>query len=490
MTASSASAARGRTFRSDLPARLDRLPWSPWHVRILIGLGTVWILDGLEVTLVGALSGRLTEDGSGISLTAGDIGVAAAVYVAGACLGALFFGVLTERYGRRKLFMVTLGVYLVATALTATATTAWMFFLWRFLAGAGIGGEYSAINSAIDELMPARLRGRIDLLVNGSYWIGGAGGAALTLVLLDEGLLPASVGWRLAFGAGAVLGLVVLLVRRHVPESPRWLSLHGGHEEAERIVRGVEEAVEREEGRLPAPDEGRTLEITERPPVRIAEVVHAVFGAYRKRSALGLSLFIGQAFLYNAVYFTQGLVLGTFFDVPSARTGLFIIPLALGSFLGPLLLGRFFDTVGRRKMITLSYVGSGVLLVGTALLLQSGALGAWTLTLCWSAVFFLASAGASSAYLTVSEIFPMETRAMAIAFYYAVGTAVGGIIGPVLFGRLVETEQVGPVAFGYYLGAGLMIAAGVVEAVIGVDAENKALEDVADPLAASSSSTP
>ena len=487
MTTSSASS-RGRTFRSDLPARLDRLPWSPWHVRILVGLGTVWILDGLEVTLVGALSDRLTEEGSGISLTAGDIGVAAAVYVAGACLGALFFGVLTERHGRKKLFMITLLVYLGATAMTATATEAWMFFLWRFLAGAGIGGEYSAINSAIDELMPARLRGRIDLLVNGSYWIGGAAGLALTLVLLDEGILPASLGWRLAFGAGALLGLVVLLVRRHVPESPRWLSLHGGHEEAERIVSDVERTVEREEGALPEVDRSRSLEITERPPVRISEVVRAVFGTYRKRSVLGLSLFIGQAFLYNAVYFTQGLVLGTFFDVDSARTGLYIIPLALGSFLGPLLLGRFFDTVGRRKMITMSYVGSGVLLVGTALLFQSGSLSAWGLTACWTVVFFLASAGASSAYLTVSEIFPMETRAMAIAFYFAVGTGIGGIIGPVLFGRLVETEQVSMVALGYYLGAALMIGAGIVEAVIGVDAENKALEDVADPLGASSTS--
>jgi MFS family permease len=481
-------ASEGNTVVSDLPARLDRLPWSRWHVMVLVGLGTVWILDGLEVTIVGSLSDRLTEDASGLGLTAGQIGVAAAVYVAGAVLGALFFGHLTERVGRKKLFMITLAVYLVATVATAFSTTAWFFYLCRFFTGAGIGGEYSAINSAIDELMPARLRGRLDLIINGSYWLGAGAGAALTLVLLDTSLLAADIGWRVAFGLGALLGLGVLLVRRHVPESPRWLTIHGRHDAAERVVDDVEHQVAEQHGALDPVDEDQRLELHARGPVTFAEIARTMFSQYRSRSVLGLSLFVGQAFLYNAVFFTYALVLTTFLGVDGATVGLFIIPLAAGNFLGPLLLGHFFDTVGRKPMITLSYVGSGVLLAATAAMSSAGMLSATTLTLCWCVVFFLASAGASAAYLTVSEVFPMETRAMAIAFYYAVGTGLGGIIGPLLFGRLIETGQVSSIAFGYYLGAGLMIAAGIVEAVIGVKAEQHPLEEIADPLAAQSDS--
>jgi MFS family permease len=478
-------ATTSEVVRSTVAARLDRLPWTRWHVMVLVGLGTVWILDGLEVTIVGALGDRLTEPGSGLGLSASDVGLAAAVYVAGACVGALFFGELTERYGRRRLFMVTLGVYLVATVATAFSFAPWFFFLCRFLTGAGIGGEYSAINSAIDELMPARLRGRIDLLVNGSYWLGAAAGAALTVVLLDTDVFAADLGWRLAFGLGAVLGLVILLVRRNVPESPRWLTIHGRQDAAEHVVREVEGTVSaqahRAVGLRPVTDDD-AIEIHRRGPVRVREVLHTLFGPFRRRAVLGLSLFVGQAFLYNAVFFTQALVLATFFDVSSGTAGLYIVPIALGNFLGPVLLGRFFDTVGRRVMITASYVGSGVCLVVTAVLFGQEVFDATTLTIAWCVIFFFASAGASSAYLTVSEIFPMETRAMAIAVFYAIGTGLGGIIGPLLFGRLVDTGEIGAVAIGYYIGAALMIAAGLVEWWLGVDAENRGLEEIASPL--------
>jgi MFS family permease len=470
------------TIRTDVPFRLDRLPWARWHWMVLLGLGTVWILDGLEVTIVGVLGERLTEEDSGIRLTEGDVGAAASFYVLGAVLGSLFFGYLTDRFGRKRLFMASLGLYLLATVATASAPNALVFFVCRFFTGAGIGGEYAAINSAIDELIPARLRGRIDLIVNGSYWLGAAAGAGMSLFLLDEDVLAADVGWRVCFGLGAVLGLAILLVRRHVPESPRWMFIHGRHQEAEELVAGIEREVERETGRELPPPEGEPITVRQRRSTSFVEIARTIARSYPRRSTLGLGLFIGQAFLYNAVFFTQALVLGTFFDVDSAAIGWYIIPLALGNFLGPVLLGHFFDTVGRRVMITLSYVGSGVLLIGTALLFQADLLTAWTLTACWSAVFFLASAGASAAYLTVSEIFPMETRAMAIAFFYSVGTGIGGIIGPYLFARLVETEELSNVAFGYYLGAAVMIAGGLIELALGVDAERRSLEDIAEPL--------
>jgi MFS family permease len=474
-------------IETDIPARMDRLPWARWHWVVLIGLGTVWILDGLEVTIVGSLGDRLTDKSAGLGLTPGDVGLAASFYVLGAVLGSLFFGYLTDRLGRKRLFMVTLGVYLIATVLTAFSMNPMWFFACRFFTGAGIGGEYAAINSAIDELIPARVRGRVDLIVNGSYWLGAAAGAALTLVLLDENLFAVNIGWRLAFGLGAVLGVAILFVRRNVPESPRWLFIHEHLDEAEGLVEDIEEEVESETNEELDPPES-TVRVRQRKTVGFGEIARTMMRDYRKRSALGLSLFVGQAFLYNAVFFTQGLVLAQFLHVNGAKVGLYIVPLAVGNFLGPLLLGRFFDTVGRRVMITGSYVLSGVLLVGTGLLFQGGSLNATTLTLCWSVVFFFASAGASAAYLTVSEIFPMETRAMAIAFFYSVGTGLGGIIGPVLFGRLVGTGQESAVAVGYYIGAGLMIGAGLVEAVLGVSAEQKSLEDVAEPLSSTEGS--
>ncbi len=450
---------------------------------VLIGLGTVWILDGLEVTIVGAVGSTLTKAGSGISITTAQIGDAAGFYVAGACAGALLFGHLTDRLGRRRLFLVTLVLYLAATVLTSTSRNAGMFFAFRFFTGMGIGGEYAAINSAIDELIPARVRGTVDLLVNGSFWLGTAAGAAASLVLLDPKVLALDLGWRVCFFLGAVLGLGVLLVRRSLPESPRWLFTHGRVDEAEKIVDAIERQVQESTGQE-LEDPGEAIGVRQRPAIGFLEVARVVFGSYPRSSILGLSLFVGQAFLYNAVFFTYALVLTTFYHVSSGAVGYYLIAFAVGNFLGPLVLGRLFDVVGRRAMIAGTYLTSGLMLVITAWLFDHGVLSAETQTIAWMVIFFFASAGASSAYLTVSEIFPMETRALAIAFFYAVGTGLGGIIGPVLFGHLISTKRPGAMAIGYLIGGGLMMAAGLVEIVLGVNAEQKSLEDIATPLSA------
>jgi MFS family permease len=479
-----AEAAAGRTVTTAVPARLDRLPWSRWHWTIVIGLGTVWILDGLEVTVVGNIASRLSEPGSGLAITSGEVtGVAAALYVAGACSGALFWGRLTDLYGRRNLFMITLGVYLAATALTAVSFSSWWFFLFRFLTGFGIGGEYAAINSAIDELIPAYYRGRVDLLINGSFWLGAVAGSLLSIVALNTDFLPADVGWRLTFALGTVLALVILLVRRHVPESPRWLLIHGREAEAETTVASIERKIVAERGE-PLPEPHGELVIHQRPGITFREIARTVFRDYRRRAVLGFALFIGQAFLYNAITFGFGAILTTFFAVPTGDTGYYFAVIAVGNFLGPLLLGKLFDTVGRRVMISSTYLLSGLLLFGTAWLFGRGVLSAVTLTACWCAVLFFASAGASSAYLTVSEIFPMETRAMSIAFFYALGTAAGGISGPLLFAELTGTGRVGDTVLAFQVGAGLMCAAGLVAAVLAVPAERRALEDIARPLTA------
>ncbi|GAB2522417.1 MFS transporter [Paramicrobacterium agarici] len=471
-------------INTKIPARMDRLPWARWHWLVVIGLGTVWILDGLEVTIVGAIAGRLTEEASGLNLTSADIGLAAGIYVAGACSGALFFGYLTDRFGRKKLFIITLGVYLLATVATAFSFNALYFFICRFFTGAGIGGEYAAINSAIDELIPARRRGVVDLAINGSYWLGTAFGAVLTVFLLDTSIFAADLGWRLAFGLGAVLGLVILLVRRNVPESPRWLFIHGRNDEAEKLVGDIEAHVEEHSRTTLDPvSDDKTLAIRQRSHTGFIEIAKTAVTRYPKRFTLGISLFTGQAFLYNAVFFTYALVLTELLGVPDDVAPWALVPIAIGNFAGPLLLGHFFDTVGRKPMITGTYVGSGILLIITALLFGGGHLDAVWLTVCWCVVFFFASAGSSSAYLTVSEIFPMETRAMSIAFFYAVGTGLGGIIGPILFGQLIG-DDIQAVTFGYYLGAALMIAAGLVELFLGVKAERQSLEDIAQPLSA------
>jgi MFS family permease len=472
-----------RTVETNIPARLDRLPWSRWHWLIVIGLGTVWILDGLEVTIVGAIASRLQEKDA-LGLSASQIGFAATLYVIGACCGALFFGRLTDKFGRKKLFMVTLGVYLIATVATAFAPSMVWFGICRFFTGAGIGGEYAAINSAIDELIPARVRGTVDLAINGSYWIGTAVGAALSLVLLDKSIFASDLGWRLAFGIGAVLGVGIMLVRRFVPESPRWLMIHGRDDEAEEIVQDIERQVKDSTGDDLKDVRDKTIKINQRESIGFGVIAKTVFKVYPKRTIYGLALFIGQAFLYNAIFFTYALVLSTFYKVDSGKVGLYLIPFAIGNFLGPVVLGRLYDTVGRRKMISSTYILSGILLFITALLFKAGTLNATTQTIAWCVIFFFASAGASSAYLTVSEIFPMESRAMCIAFFYAVGTGLGGAVGPLLFGALINTKHVTPVFWGYVLAAGLMAAAGVVAAFLAVDAERKGLEDIATPITA------
>ncbi|MCW2760470.1 MAG: major facilitator superfamily 1 [Marmoricola sp.] len=468
---------------TDIPARLDRLPWARWHWLVVIGLGTVWILDGLEVTIVGSMSEALKPDGTGLGMSSYQIGVAGAVYVAGACVGALFFGQLTDRFGRKKLFLLTLGVYTVATVLTAFSMNPMWYFGARFLTGAGIGGEYAAINSAIDELIPAKHRGRVDVAINGSFWVGAAAGSLLTIPLLDPSLVDPAWGWRIAFGLGAVLAVGILLVRRNVPESPRWLFIHGREDEGERIVREIESTVEEESGES-LPSVGETITIRQRRSISIAEIARTVFTLYPRRTALCFALFVGQAFLYNAFFFTYGDTLTTFFDVK--QTGWYLAIFAVSNFLGALLLAPLFDKVGRIRMITLTYVLSGVLLAVTGIML--GGLDAVTLTLMGTIVFFFASAGASAAYLTASEVFPMETRALCIAFFYAIGTAAGGIAGPLLFGKLIDNasadKDITAIAIGYFIGAALMVLGGIAEAVLGVKAEGQSLENIAKPLTA------
>jgi MFS family permease len=464
-----------------IPARLDRLPWSRWHWMIVIGLGTVWILDGLEVTIVGNISTQLAKPGSGIHITTAQVtGPAAAMYVVGACVGALFFGWLTDRFGRKKLFMITLGVYLAATAMTALSFSVWWFFVFRFLTGFGIGGEYSAINSAIDELIPSKHRGRIDIVINGTYWAGAAFGALITVPATTD--LPVNLGWRLCFALGVILGLVILLVRRNVPESPRWLFIHGHARKAEQLVDGIENHVTGGHcDRLPEPSQSITVQ--QRRTISLFMIARTMVATYPRRTTLGLSLFIGQAFLYNAITFGYAQILATFFHV-TTNPGYYFAVIAVGNLFGPLVLGRFFDTIGRKPMITVTYLLSGFLLLLTALLFSEGLLTAFTMTACWCAVLFFASAGASSAYLTVSEVFPMETRALAISVFYAVGTAAGGISGPLLFSALVSTGKVSDTVIAFSVGAVLMIIAGVVEMFLGVRAEQRSLEDIATPLTA------
>ncbi|MTE17922.1 MFS transporter [Streptomyces sp. TRM43335] len=485
------TAAKTGAVTTSVPARLDRLPWSRWHWMIVIGLGTVWILDGLEVTVVGNIAGRLAEEGSGLPITSAQVtGIAAALYVAGACSGALFFGWLTDRYGRKKLFIITLAVYLGATALTALSFSSWWFFACRFLTGFGIGGEYAAINSAIDELIPSKYRGRIDLIINGSFWLGAVGGSLLSIVMLDTDIFAIDVGWRLTFALGVVFGLAILLVRRHVPESPRWQFIHGQGEKAEALVDRVEEEIREEKGVGELPPPAGEITIHTRRSIGFGLIARTVFSHYRKRAVLGLSLFIGQAFLYNAITFGFGAILTTFFAVPTGSTGYYFAVIAVGNFFGPLLLGRFFDTVGRRPMISGTYILSGLLLFGTAWLFGNGHLTATTLTACWCVVLFFASAGASSAYLTVSEVFPMETRAMAIAFFYAIGTAAGGISGPLIFAKLTESGVVADTVLAFRIGASLMTLAGLVAFFLAVRAERRSLEDIAVPLSAQLSQAP
>jgi len=466
---------------TDVPARLDRLPWTRFHTLIVVALGISWVLDGLEVTIAGSIAGAL-EASPVLHFTPAEIGLVASAYLAGAVAGALFFGYLTDRLGRRRLFMVTLGVYLAATAATALSWDFWSFAVFRALTGAGIGGEYAAINSAIQELIPARYRGRTDLAINGSFWLGAAMGALGAVVLLQPGLLPPDWGWRAAFGIGAVLGLFILLLRRWIPESPRWLMLHGRYDECERVIGEVERRVCEAAGLLQLPAAEGRIRLRTNARTSMLRMIQAILRDYPRRAVLGLVLMTAQAFFYNAIFFTYALVLTRFYQVPAASIGWYVLPFALGNFLGPLLLGPLFDTVGRKPMIASTYAISGVLLALVGYLFQQDLVDAATLTACWCGIFFFASAAASSAYLTVSESFPLEARALGIAFFYAVGTAIGGVAAPTLFGLLVGTGERGAVFLGYLFGAGLMIGAALVELAIGIKAERQPLESVARPL--------
>jgi MFS family permease len=473
------------TIRTDIPARLDRLPWSRFHWMIVAGLGTAWILDGLEVNVVGSISSRIAEHGAHVGLTPGDVsGWAASLYIAGACLGAIIFGQLTDRFGRKRLFMITLGIYLLGTLLTAVSFSPAWFFAVRFLTGMGIGGEYSAINSAIDELIPSNHRGRVDISINGSYWFGGVGGALLAVLMLNTSIFPVDLGWRLSFVLGAIIGLAVLLVRRHVPESPRWLFIHGREQEAEKVVSEIEQEVERERGEpLPEPA-GEPLTVHQRRAIPLSTIVRSVVTMYPRRTILGLALFIGQAFLYNSILFGFGNLIGLYFHTPSGNTPYYIAVFAAGNFAGALLLSPLFDIVGRKPMIAGTYIFSGVLLIGTGLLFREHQLDDISFTACCCAVFFFASAGASAAYLTVSEIFPLETRALCIAVFYAVGTGIGGVIGPQVFSRMINTGSYEQVFLALGLGAVMMIIGGIAELVFGINAERRSLESIARPLTA------
>jgi len=477
-----------RWIETDVPARLDRLPWSRWHWLIVTALGVTWILDGLEVTLVGALGGVLTKR-EALGLTDAEVGASATFYLAGAVIGALIFGYATDRLGRKKLFYLTLLVYLTATALTAFSWNFASYALFRALTGAGIGGEYAAINSAIDELIPARVRGQVDLIINSTYWIGAAIGSAATLWLLDPNLLPVWLGWRLAFGIGAVLGLSVLIIRHWVPESPRWLMIHRDAREAEQIVADVERLVAPQLETLPAFVAPKTrIQLGYRAPIQ--DIWHTVVHEHRRRSLLGFTLMAAQAFFYNAIFFTYALVLVRFYHVPAERVSVYLLPFALGNVLGPVLIGHLFDTVGRKPMIVLTYGLSGLLLAITGWLFQLGLLTAQTQSIAWTVIFFIASAAASSAYLTVSEIFPLEIRGLAIALFYAAGTLVGGVVAPVFFGYLISLGSRTALFWGYLLGAVFMLIAAAVEAVLGIKAERRSLESITSPMAAREPGSP
>jgi MFS family permease len=469
------------TVETDIPARLDRLPWGRFHTLVIVALGITWILDGLEVTLAGALTGALKESPT-LRFSNTDIGLASSTYLAGAVLGAVFFGWLTDRLGRKKLFFITLAVYLTATAATAFSWSLWSFCLFRFLTGAGIGGEYTAINSTIQELIPARVRGWTDLVINGSFWVGAALGAAGSVVLLDPHTFAPDLGWRIAFFIGAALGLVILVMRLWIPESPRWLMTHGRAREAEAVVADIETSFASRGAKLDATALPR-VRLRARSHTPLREVFDTLLNTHRQRALVGLTLMTAQAFFYNAIFFTYALILTDFYGIKAENIGWFMLPFAAGNFLGPLLLGRFFDTVGRRPMIAFTYAISGILLAGSGYLFQQGTLNARDMTIAWMVVFFFASAAASSAYLTVSETFPLEIRALAIAAFYAIGTGLGGVAGPALFGALVETGSRTSIFGGYLFGSALMIAAAVVAAVWGVAAERKPLEAVARPLA-------
>src|ERR1700751_3278737 len=482
-TTSSTEATSSPSIRSLIPARIDRLPWSRFHTRMVMALGVAWILDGLEITIASNVGPELTQKAT-LNMSAGAVADIATWYLIGEVIGALFFGQLSDKLGRKNLFIITLGVYLIGSGLTALTPAGgyWFLFLYttRVIAGMGIGGEYAAINSAIDEMIPAKFRGRVDLAVNGTYWGGALLGTVVTLVALNH--ISTSLGWRVAYLVGPVLALVIIFVRRHLPESPRWQIMHGREKEAEASIAEIEADVAATEGEAPPVDPRREILILPTKQIGYRALVKTLFQPSPSRSIYGATLMITQSFLYNAIFFTYGLVLEFFFNVSPGNTPYYFMAFAFGNLLGPLTIGRLFDTIGRRKMISGTYLLSGILLVITAQLFKAGALNAVTQTLCWTVIFFFASAGASAGYLTVSEIFPLEVRAKAIAVFFAIAQCFGSL-GSHLYGHLIGTgKDPNSLYWGYLLGAGAMILGGVVAAFLAVDAEGKSLEDVAKPL--------
>ena len=471
----------GDVFETQVPARLDRLPWSRFHWLVVVALGITWILDGLEVTLVGSLSGAIAESPS-LGLSGNQVGLSASAYLLGTVAGALTFGWLTDRYGRKRLFTITVLTYIAGTLATGFAWDFWSFAFFRMVTGAGIGGEYAAVNATIQELIPARRRGFTDLVINGSFWLGAAFGAGVAIVALDPAVIDPETGWRAAFVIGGALAFGVLLLRRFIPESPRWLMTHGRSEEADQVMDGLEARVAAETGRPLPPVPGPPLRLRRHRGAWFLPALRVLVERYRRQTVLGVALMAAQAFCYNAVLFTYALMLTRFYGVPSGQVGLFILPFAAGNFLGPLLLGRLFDSLGRRTMISGTYAVAGALLILVGVLFERGLLDAVQQTAAWTIIFFFASAAASSAYLTVGETFPLEVRAIAIALFYAFGTAVGGIAGPIVFGALIGTGERGALLWGYVLAGGLMLGAAAAAWLLAVDAERRSLEDVAPPL--------
>lgn len=482
MTAGAQDEAPQAVLRSLLPARLDRLPWSRFHWLVVIGLGVAWILDGFEIQIVSSMSAPL-QSAQALHLSSAQVGAAASWYLAGQVVGALVFGRLTDRLGRKKLFTLTLAIYFVGSGLAGLSWGLWSLCLFRMLAGAGIGGEYTAINSAIDEIIPARYRGRVDIAVNGTYWAGAALGAAASLALFDERLIPTQWGWRLGFFIGPALGAIIIVVRRYIPESPRWLLTHGRAAEAEHTVEHIERRLRDHGVTLPPVDDGAALTVVAAKQLSYRQLAHIFRRQYPRRSLLGFTLMATPAFLYNAIFFTEGLVLTHMYHVPSGHIGYYFFPFAVGNLIGPLVLGPLFDTVGRRTMITLTYVLPGLLLLVSAWAFQHNLLTAGTQTLVWCGIFFLASAGTAAGYLTISEIFPLELRGQAISFFFAIAQGVGGVIAPYLFGHLVGGADNPhpnrlPLTCGYAVGAGFLILGGIVAWFFAVDAERKSLEDI------------
>ncbi|HTF49320.1 MAG TPA: MFS transporter [Pseudonocardia sp.] len=472
-------------IRTLIPARIDRLPWSRFHTRLVAALGVAWVLDGLEITVVSAIAALLTRPET-LNMSPVVVTGSASVYLLGEVAGALYFGHLSDKLGRKNLFILTLAIYLIGSGLTALTlsngpVSIFWLFLTRFIAGMGIGGEYAAINSAIDELIPAQYRGQIDLLVNGTYWLGALGGTLGSFILLNQ--LEPNLAWRLAFLLGPVLGIVIIVVRRNLPESPRWQIMNGRAEEAERSISQIEREVEKSGKKLPPLDESKALDLRPTKKIGYVALTKVLFQEYPTRSVLGATLMITQSFLYNAIFFTYGIVLARFYGVDERDVPIYLIAFCIGNFCGPLLLGRLFDTVGRKKMISGTYIISGLLLAVSAVLFQADLLTAFTQTIAWCVIFFFASAGASAGYLTVSELFPLEVRAKAIAVFFCIAQLFGSM-GPVIYGALIgDGSDRFAMFIGFLLGAVVMIIGGVVAIIFGVNAEGKALEDLAPPLA-------